>query len=110
MISLGLSQGFGYSMITIQTQPNGAELFLNGHSLGKSPATVRVQNGMLAPKNMVRAELVGYQTLIMPLDQRWIPGITCAGTCCGLLFLPGFAILLYAKEHHPFYTLYLQKP
>jgi len=109
MPSLVVSQGFGYKMITIQTEPSGAQLFLNGKAIGKSPATVRVQNGLLAPQNMVRAELEGYQTIIMPLDQNWIPGITIAGTCCGLLFFPGLAILLYAKEHQPFYTIFLQK-
>ena len=107
--SLVIGQGFGYKMITIQTEPSDAELFLNGDPIGKSPATVRVQDGLLAPQNMVRVEMEGYQTVIMPLDQHWKPGTACAGTCCGLLFLPGFAILLYAKEHEREYTVYLQK-
>ena len=59
--SLVIGQSFGYKMVTIKTVPSGAELFLNGQSLGESPATVRVQDGLLAPKYMVRAELPGYK-------------------------------------------------
>jgi len=96
-------------MVTIQTHPSGAKLFLNGKSIGESPATIRVQDGMLAPQNMIRIELEGYNAQLSPLDQRWIPGMAIAGGCCGILFIPMFGILIYAKEHHPIYTFYLQK-
>ena len=102
-------QGFGYKMVTIQTVPSGAELFLNGNSIGKSPATVRVQDGMLAPKYMVRAELEGYQNTLFHLDQHWKLEIAMAGTCCGLLFLPAFGLLIFATEHESVYAIYLQK-
>ena len=62
--SFVLSQGFGYKMITIQTEPSGAALFLNGNPIGKSPATVRVQDGLLAPQYTVRVELDGYRTAL----------------------------------------------
>ena len=107
--SFVLSQGFGYQMITIQTEPSGAELFLNGNSIGGSPATVRVQDGMLAPKYMVRAELEGYQNTLFHLDQHWKLEIAMASTCCGLLFLPAFGMLIFATEHESVYTVYLQK-
>ncbi len=107
--SMMVGQGFGYKMITIQTEPSGAELFLNGNSIGESPATVRVQDGLLAPQYNVRVELDGYRTTIYNLDQHWKPGVACAGTCCGMLFFPGFALLLLAKEHEPVYTIYLIK-
>jgi len=96
-------------MITIQTEPSGAELFLNGQPLGESPATVRVQDGLLAPQYFVRVEMVGYQKMLMPLDQNWKTGLAITGACCGMLFLPALAILIYAKEHEPVYTIYLQK-
>ena len=64
--SLVIGQSFGYKMVTIKTVPSGAELFLNGQSLGESPATVRVQDGLLAPKYMVRAELPGYKKSGIP--------------------------------------------
>ena len=104
-----VSQGFGHKMITINTEPSGAELFLNGNPIGESPATVRVQDGLLAPQYNVRIELEGYRTAIYNLDQHWKPGVACAGTCCGALFFPGFALLLLAKEHEPVYTIYLIK-
>ena len=107
--SFVLSQGFGHKMITIQTEPSGAELFLNGNPIGESPATVRVQDGLLAPQYTVRVELDGYPTALYYLDQHWKPGVACAGTCCGMLFVPGFALLLIAKEHEPVYTIYLIK-
>ena len=62
--SLMIGQGFGYKMITIQTEPSGAELFLNGNPIGTSPATVRVQDGHFAPQYNVRVELDGYRTAI----------------------------------------------
>ena len=107
--SLMIGQSFGYKMITIQTEPSGAELFLNGIPIGKSPATIRVQDGLLASQYTVRAELDGYQKALYYLDQHWKPGVACAGTCCGMLFVPGFALLLIAKEHEPVYTIYLIK-
>ena len=107
--SFVLSQGFGHKMITIHTEPTGAELFLNGNPIGESPATVRVQDGFLAPQYNVRVELDGYRTAIYNLDQHWKPGVACAGTCCGSLFFPAFALLLLAKEHEPVYTIYLIK-
>ena len=109
MISLGVSQGFGHKMITINTEPTGAELFLNGNPIGESPATVRVQDGLLAPQYTVRVELDGYRTALYYLDQHWKPGVACAGTCCGTLFFTAFALLLIAKEHEPVYTIYLIK-
>ena len=107
--SVLLAQGFGYKMITIHTNPSGAELFLNGKTIGESPATIRVQDGLLAPQNIVRAELDGYKTIIMSLDQHWKTGTTFASVCCGAFFFPGFALLIYAKEHQPDYFIYLQK-
>ena len=107
--SFVLSQGFGHKMITIHTEPSGAELFLNGNPIGESPATVRVQDGMLAPKYMVRAELEGYQNTLFHLDQHWKLEIAMAGTCCGLLFAPAFGLLIFATEHKSVYTVYLQK-
>ena len=107
--SLMIGQNFGYKMITIQTEPSGAELFLNGTPIGKSPATGRVQDGLLAPQYIVRAELDGYQKALYYLDQHWKPGMACAGACCGMIFLPGFVLLIFAKEHEPEYTFYLQK-
>ena len=107
--SLVIGQSFGYKMVTIKTVPSGAELFLNGQSLGESPATVRVQDGLLAPKYMVRAELEGYQNTLFHLDQHWKLEIAMAGTCCGLLFLPAFGLLIFATEHESVYTVYLQK-
>ena len=104
-----IGQSFGYKMITIQTEPSGAELFLNGNSIGGSPATVRVQDGMLAPKYMVRAELAGYQNTLFQLDQHWKLEIAMASTCCGLLFTPAFGLLIYATEHESVYTVNLQK-
>ena len=77
--------------------------------LGGAIGELWVQDGLLAPKYNVRTELDGYRQMLIPLDQHWKPGTACAGTCCGLLFLPGIAILLYAKEHDSFYTIYLQK-
>ena len=96
-------------MITIQTEPSGAELFLNGNPIGESPATVRVQDGLLSPQYTVRVELDGYRTARHYLDQHWKPGVACAGACCGMIFLPGFVLLIFAKEHEPEYTFYLQK-
>ena len=107
--SLMIGQSFGYKMITIQTEPSGAELFLNNNSIGGSPATVRVQDGMLAPKYMVRAELEGYQNTLFHLDQHWKLEIAMASTCCGLLFVPAFGLLIFATEHESAYTVYLQK-
>ena len=107
--SFVLSQGFGYQMITIQTEPSGAELFLNGNPIGESPATVRVQDGLLAPKYTIRAELDGYLTKIYYLDQYWKPGITGISACCGMIFFPGFGFLIFAKEHEPEYFFYLEK-
>ncbi len=107
--SLVYSQGFGYKMITINTNPSGADIFLNGNPLGKSPATVRVQDGLLAPQYMVRIEKDGYKPMLLHLDQKWKTGVTIAGVCCGLLFIPGLAILIYAKEHQPVYFFNLQK-
>ena len=107
--SLMIGQSFGYKMITIQTEPSGAELFLNGTPIGKSPATVRVQDGLLAPQYIVRTELDGYQEALYYLDQHLKPGMACAGACCGMIFFPGFALLIFAKEHEPEYTFYLQK-
>ena len=107
--SLMIGQSFGYKMITIQTEPSGAELFLNGNPIGASPATVRVQDGLLAPQYNVRVELDSYRTAIYSLDQHWKPGVACAGTCCGMLFIPGFVLLLLAKEHEPVYSIYLVK-
>ena len=104
-----VGQGFGHKMITIQTEPSGAELFLNGTPIGKSPATVRVQDGLLAPQYTIRAELDGYQKALYYLDQHWKPGMACAGACCGAFFFPAFALLLLAKEHEPVYTIYLIK-
>jgi len=107
--SLVIGQGFGYKMVTIKTVPDGAELFLNGQSLGKSPATVRVQDGLLAPKYMVRAELPGYKNQVFHLEQHWKPGLAIGSACCGMLCIPAFGFLIYAKEHAPEYIIYLQK-
>jgi hypothetical protein len=107
--SLVFNQGFGYKMITINTNPSGAELFLNGNQIGKSPATVRVQDGLLAPPYMVRIEKDGYKPMLIHLEQKWKTGVTIAGVCCGLLFIPGLAILIYAKEHNSVYLFNLQK-
>lgn len=96
-------------MITINTEPSGADIFLNGNPIGKSPATVRVQDGLLAPQYMVRIEKDGYKSMLMHLDQKWKTGVAITGVCCGLMFLPGLGILLYAKEHQPVYYFNLQK-
>ena len=103
-----MGRNFGYKMVTIQTQPSGARLFLNGELIGESPTTITLQDGMLAPQYIIRTELEGYSTQLFSLDQRWIPGMAIVGGCCGLLFMPMFGILIYAKEHHPIYTFYLQ--
>jgi hypothetical protein len=107
--SIVIGQSFGYKMVTIQTHPSGARLFLNGKSIGESPASIRVQDGMLAPQYMVKVELDGYKSQLYYLDQYWVPGITVIGGCCGLLFWPALSVLIYAKEHHPKYTFHLQK-
>ena len=107
--SLVIGQSFGYKMVTIKTVPSGAELFLNGQSLGESPATVRVQDGLLAPKYMVRAELPGYKNQVFQLEQHWKPGVAIGSACCGMFCIPAFGFLIYAKEHAPEYIIYLQK-
>ena len=58
---------------------------------------------------MVRAELEGYQNTLFHLDQHWKLEIAMASTCCGLLFVPAFGLLIFATEHESAYTVYLQK-
>ena len=96
-------------MITINTEPSGAELYLNGNPIGESPATVRVQDGLLARQYIVRTELNGYKQMLIPLDQHWKPVMAMVGGCCGVVFFPALGFLIYATEHDPVYMIYLQK-
>ena len=104
-----IADSYTNKMITIHTVPEGAELYLNGKYIGQSPSKVRVQDGMLAPKYIVRAEHDGYKNQLLKLDQRIKPGLAAGAVCCGLLWLPGFAIGIYATEHDEEYIVYLTK-
>ena len=109
LTSFIFTKDFGYDMITIDTVPSGAALYLNDKPIGNSPANVRVQNGLFAPKYNVRSELNGYKNKFTPLEQHWIPGVAITGGCCGFLFFPAYALLVYAKKHDSNYIIYLQK-
>ena len=76
--TVGLSQSFGEKIVTILTEPKGAEVYLNGKSIGISPCTTRLKNGLITPKQMVRIELEGYKTNLDELNQKINPVIGCA--------------------------------
>jgi len=100
-------QSFGYKMTTITTVPDSADLFLSGKSIGKSPRTFRVQDGLLAPKYIIRAEYQGYKTQLFPLKQEIKIPLASAGICCGLFFMPGLGLLIYSTEHSENYLIVL---
>ena len=107
--TLIIGQDFFKKTITIETEPSGAKLYLNDRPIGESPATLQVQDGLLAPINNIRVELDGYSQMVVPLSQEWKPGIAIAGACSGILFPPAWALLLIAKGHEPSYKFFLQK-
>ena len=107
--TLIIGQDFFKKTITIETEPSGAKLYLNDRPIGESPATLQVQDGLLAPINNIRVELDGYSQMVVPLTQEWKPGIAIAGACSGILFPPAWALLLIAKGHEPSYKFFLQK-
>ena len=109
LATLIIGQDFLNKTITIDTEPSGAKLYLNDKPIGESPATLRVQNGLLAPINNIRVELDGYSQKVVPLAQEWKPGIAIAGACSGILFPPAWALLLIAKGHEPLYKITLEK-
>lgn len=107
-ISLGFSQSFGEKMVTILTEPSGAEVYLNGKSIGISPCTTRLKNGLITPKQMVKVVKDGYKTELFELNQKINPAIGCAGLGLGALTGVGFIALIWATEFVDSYQLYLQ--
>jgi hypothetical protein len=108
LFNIGFTQSFGEKLVTIKTKPMGADIYLNGKSIGVSPCTVRLTNGVLTPKQMLRIEMVGFKTKLQTLDQKIIPSIGCAGLGCGVITWIGFIALLWATEFEDTYHYHLQ--
>ena len=108
-VSLGFSQSFGENMVTILTEPSGAEVYLNGKSIGISPCTTRLKNGLVTPKQMVRVEKDGFKTELFELNQKINPAIGCVGLGLGALTGGiGFITIIWATEFEDNYQIYLQ--
>jgi len=108
IITMGYSQSFGEKMVTILTEPSGAEVYLNGKSIGISPCTTQLKNGLITPKKMIRIEKDGYQTEIFELNQKINPEMGCIGLGCGIFTGIGFIALIWATEFEDSYQYYLQ--
>ena len=108
IITLGYSQSFNEKMVTILTEPSGADVYLNGKSIGISPCTTRLKNGLITPKKMIRIEKDGYQSEIVELNQKINPAMGCVGLGCGLFTGIGLIALIWATEFEDTYQYYLQ--
>lgn len=54
--------------VKVNTEPAGAQVFLNGHPVGKTPVTAIVSRwGM----HRVRIEMAGYKPLELPLEKKF---------------------------------------
>ena len=106
--NLGFTQSFGEKLVTIITEPKGAEVYLNGKSIGVSPCTTRLKNGLITPKQMVRIELNGYKTSLGELNQKINPTFGCIGLGIGIVTGIGFISLIWATEFDDSYHFYLQ--
>lgn len=95
-------------MVTILTEPTGAEVYLNGKSIGISPCTTRLKNGLITPKQMVKVVKDGYKTELFELNQKINPAIGCVGLGLGALTGVGYVALIWATEFEDSYQLYLQ--
>ena len=95
-------------MVTILTEPSGAEVYLNGRSIGISPCTTRLKNGLITPKQMVKVEKDGFKPELFELTQKINPAIGCVGLGLGVLTGVGFITLVWATEFKDSYHIYLQ--
>jgi len=107
-ISLGFSQSFGEKMVTILTEPTGAEVYLNGKPIGISPCTTRLKNGLVTPKQMIKVEKEGYKTELFELNQKINPAMGCVGLGCGFFTGVGLIALIWATEFEDSYQIFLQ--
>lgn len=108
IITLGHSNSFNEKMVTILTEPPGVEVYLNGKSIGISPCTIQLKNGLLTSKKMIKVEKKGYKSEIFKLNQKINPFIGCAGLGCGIFTGIGLVTLLWATEFEDSYHFYLQ--
>lgn len=94
--------------MTILTEPQGADVYLNGKFIGVSPCTVRLTNGLLTPKQMLRIEMTGYKSELTKISQKINTGIGCLGLGCGIITGIGFIALIWATEFEDTYHYFLQ--
>jgi hypothetical protein len=73
--------------VVVKSQPVGAEVFVNGHSVGRTPVTAVVSRwGM----HRVRIEMPGYKPFEVPLEKRF------NGAAEGNIFIGGVWIIVDA--------------
>lgn len=89
------------SMTVINSEPQGAHLFLNNEYVGVTPYT-HVDDDIVFTKTYVRLELDGYEPLQTSFtrDEDIDVGAACAGLFC---WLPWLWVLKYDENHT--YTL-----
>lgn len=89
------------SMTVINSEPQGANLYLNSEYVGVTPYS-HVDDDIIFTKTYVRLEMDGYEPLQTSFsrDEEIEVGAACAGFLC---YIPWLWVLKYEESHN--YTL-----
>ncbi len=99
-----------YTTATINTEPQGAKVFVKGKYRGRSPVEVSLKDGTYASTSYIKLEKEGYKTVEVPVKPTWSPGFVILNV---LLFIPTLGLsyyfcLLNCKTHSWDYSFPLE--
>ncbi len=99
-----------YTTATINTEPQGAKVWVKGKYRGRSPVEVELKDGTYASTSYIKLEKEGYKTTEVPVKPTWSPGFVILNV---LLFLPTLGLsyyfcLLNCKTHSWDYSFPLE--
>ena len=99
-----------YTTATINTEPQGAKVFVKGQYRGRSPVEVELKDGTYASTSYIKLVKEGYKPTEVPVKPTWSPGFIILNV---LLFLPSLGTSVYlcmlnCKTHSWDYTFALE--
>jgi hypothetical protein len=88
------------TMVTINSEPEGAEVYLDQRYMGDTPITKELSN-LITHQYRIRLEKEGYKTIRGELQKEIKPGILVVGIL--LTWIP--LLWVYGPQEHHFYKL-----